>query len=218
MKLFLIRHGESMQNTKENQILRLPDHKVYLTENGKNEAYEAGCFLNSYILKNSINLNNSILWVSPFARTRETADIINTQTQILDIKEDYRLIEQQYGLFSDGSISVLRAKYQDEFEVYDNYYQNEGKFYMRLPQGESPMDVAIRTNLFLNDLKLCKKENHFIVTHGTTMRTIVMNEFGYSPEWFANEPNMENCSIRLLDTNNNTDEYIYGGPIKKKIK
>ena len=218
MKLFLVRHGESMQNTKENSVLKLPDHKVYLTEQGKTEAYSAGVFLNSYILKNKININDSILWVSPFTRTRETAEIMNDQIGILNVREDYRLIEQQYGLFSDGSISMLKAKYQDEFETYDNFYQNEGKFYMRLPQGESPMDVAIRTNLFLNDLKLCKEQTHFIITHGTTMRTIAMNTFNYSPEWFAKESNMENCSIRLLDTEKNIDEYIYKGPIKKKIK
>ena len=34
MKIFLIRHGESMQNTKENYKIGLPDHKVYLTEKG----------------------------------------------------------------------------------------------------------------------------------------------------------------------------------------
>ena len=50
------------------------------------------------------------------------------------------------------------------------------------------------------------------------MRTIAMNTFNYSPEWFAKESNMENCSIRLLDTEKNIDKYIYKNPIKKKIK
>ena len=49
MKLFLIRHGESMQNTKENYSIGLPDHKVYLTEKGKEEAKLAGEFLKEYI-------------------------------------------------------------------------------------------------------------------------------------------------------------------------
>ena len=35
MKIFLIRHGESIQNTKENYEKKLPDHKVYLSERGK---------------------------------------------------------------------------------------------------------------------------------------------------------------------------------------
>ena len=113
-------------------------------------------------------------------------------------------------------IDELRELYPDEFSLYDNYYQNEGKFYVRLPQGESPMDVAIRTNLFLNDLKLCKEENHFIVTHGTTMRTMVMNIYHYLPEWFAKEPNMQNCSVRLVEPDSNIDAYIYKGPLVKK--
>ena len=60
MKIFLIRHGESMQNTKENYSIGLPDHKVYLTDNGKTEASLAGEFLLSYINNNNIDLSNSI--------------------------------------------------------------------------------------------------------------------------------------------------------------
>jgi len=47
-----------------------------------------------------------------------------------------------------------------------------------------------------------------------------MNWFHYSPEWFNAEPNMENCSVRLIesDNNQNTEKYIYGGPIKKLKK
>lgn len=42
MKIFLIRHGQSMQNTKENHQIGLPDPKVYLTEEGKEEAKRVG--------------------------------------------------------------------------------------------------------------------------------------------------------------------------------
>ena len=52
MKIFLIRHGESIQNTKENYSLRLPDHKVYLSEKGKVQAHDAGKFLKKYVREN----------------------------------------------------------------------------------------------------------------------------------------------------------------------
>ena len=39
-----------MQNTKENYGIGLPDHKVYLTEQGKEEARLAGEFLKKYII------------------------------------------------------------------------------------------------------------------------------------------------------------------------
>ena len=217
MKLFLIRHGESIQNTKENYKLGLPDHKVYLSEEGIKEAHLAGQFLKKYAIDNNIDLNNATLWVSPYQRTRQTASIINEYLNIQDVKEDITLIEQRYGLFSDKEISEIKETYPLEFSFYDNYYRNDGKFYAKLPQGESPYDVALRTKQFLETIFRDDKENLFIVSHGTTIRTIIMNWFHFSPEWFNNEPNMENCSIRYIDSQNkkSLEKYIYKGPIKK---
>ena len=220
MKIFLIRHGESMQNTKENYSIGLPDHKVYLSERGKDQAKQAGEFLKKYTEEQGIDLSNAVLWVSPFTRTRETAELINQSLQIQKVKEDITLIEQQYGLFSDKEISKIKELYPEQFAYYDNYYQNEGKFYAKLPQGESPFDVALRTKQFINTIFRDEEEVLFVVTHGTTIRTFVMNWFHHSPEWFNAEPNMENCSIRLIESENrqSTDEYIYGGPVKKLKK
>ena len=113
MKIFLIRHGESMQNTKENYSIKLPDHKVYLTEKGKEEARLAGEFLKQYITSNNISLDNSVLWVSPYTRTRETANIINDILGITKVKEDITLIEQMYGLFSDKELATIREIYPE---------------------------------------------------------------------------------------------------------
>lgn len=217
MKLFLIRHGESMQNTKENYSVGLPDHKVYLSEQGKHQADKAGIFLKSYLDEHQIDLSNATLWVSPYERTRQTASIINSHLGITDIKEDITLIEQRYGLFSDKEIELIKKLYPEEFAFYDKYYQNDGKFYAKMPQGESPYDVALRTKQFLETIFRDNDDPLFIVSHGTTIRTIVMNWFHHSPEWFNKEPNMENCSIRLINSidKKSTDEYIYGGPVKK---
>lgn len=214
MKIFLIRHGESMQNTKENYSIGLPDHKVYLTEQGKEEAKLAGEFLKKYIVDNRINLSNSVMWVSPYTRTRETASIINEQLSIKKVKEDITLIEQQYGLFSDKEIAKIREMYPDQFAFYDNYYQNDGKFYAKLPQGESPFDVALRTKQFIDTIYRDRENVLFVVSHGTTIKTIVMNFFHYSPEWYSSELTPSNCSIRLIETNGNvnTERYIYNEP------
>lgn len=219
MKIFLIRHGESMQNTKDNYKIGLPDHKVYLTDKGKKEAYLAGEFLLSYISDNNIDLSNSVMWVSPYARTRETASIINEMLGIKRVKEDITLIEQQYGLFSDKEIETIKNMYLEQFAFYDNYYQNDGKFYAKLPQGESPFDVALRTKQFINTIYRDKEDTLFVVSHGTTIKTIVMNFFHYSPEWYSSEPTPGNCSIRLIESNDrvNTEEYIYNKPKIKKL-
>ena len=219
MKLFLIRHGESMQNTKENQLIGLPDHKVYLTNKGKEQALLAGNFLKEYLEKYHINLFNSIMWVSPYERTRETAEIINNILRIKTVKEDYALVEQRYGLFDDKNVDDLRVLYPDQFNNYDKWYQNEGKFYAKLPQGEAPMDVAIRTRLFLQDVYRDNNDVVFIVSHGTTLRTIVMNIMHYSPEWFSRDPKPENCSIRRVDIFGDItkERYIYNEPKVRKL-
>ncbi len=218
MKLFLIRHGESIQNTFENRNIGLPDHKVYLTEKGEQEAKDAGLFLKEYVQNNNIDLNKSVMWVSPYQRTRETAWIINDALKIKKVKEDYALIEQRYGLFDDKAIETIKELYPNQFEYYDNWYQNNGKFYCKLPQGESPMDVAIRTRLFLETLYREKEKNAFIVSHGTAIRTIVMNIMHYSPEWFNNDPKPENCSIKYVDTNEMIEQYIYNAPKERVLK
>lgn len=218
MKIFLIRHGESVQNTKENYETKLPDNKVYLTEKGKEQAKETGEFLSKYIKENNINLENATLWISPYTRTRETAEIINKYLNIKKVKEDITLIEQRYGLFSDKEIKTIKEMFPKEFEFYDNYYQNDGKFFAMLPQGESPYDVALRTKQFLETIFRDNSDTLFIVSHGTTIRTIIMNFLHLSPEWFNSEPNMENCSVRLIigDSENGYKEnYIFRGPIKK---
>lgn len=214
MKIFLIRHGESMQNTKENYNIGLPDHKVYLTEQGKEEARLAGEFLKKYIDDNNIDISNSTMWISPYTRTRETASIINSILNIKKVKEDITLIEQQYGLFSDKEIAKIKEMYPDQFEYYDNYYQNDGKFYAKLPQGESPFDVALRTKQFIDTIYRDKEDVLFVVSHGTTIKTIIMNFFHYSPEWYSKEITPGNCSIRLIDTDgkDNTEKYIYNEP------
>ena len=220
MKIFLIRHGESMQNTKENYSIGLPDHKVYLTQRGKEEANLAGKFLKEYIKDNNIDLSNSVMWVSPYTRTRETANIINSIIDIKKVKEDVTLIEQQYGLFSDKEIENIKKLYPDQFSYYDNYYQNDGKFYAKFPQGESPFDVALRTKQFINTIYRDKEDVLFIVSHGTTIKTIVMNFFHYSPEWYSSELTPGNCSIILIDSNdkNNSMSYIYNEPTLKNNK
>ena len=213
MRIFLIRHGESIQNTREN-ISNLPDHKISLTKKGESQAKECGEFLKNYCLQNNINLQKSTMFVSPYERTRQTANIINKQLKIEDVKEDIALIEHIYGLFENIEDDDWRA-YKNEFALYDNYYKNDGKFYAKFPQGESPFDVALRTRQFIETLFRDVNEgieNFFIVSHGTTIRAFLLSYFHYSPEWFNREPNMENCAVRLIERidNKNFDrDYIF---------
>lgn len=105
MRIFLIRHGQSVQNTGENSVLGLADHKVILTEHGKIQARNAAEVLNKYIHQNNIKWRKAKVWYSPFDRTKETMEVfdevLNFQSSNIHISEDIHLTEQQFGLF-DG--------------------------------------------------------------------------------------------------------------------
>lgn len=77
----------------------------------------------------------------------------------------------------------------------------------------SPYDVALRTKQFIETIFRDKEENLFIVSHGTTIRTIIINWVHYSPKWVNSEPNMGNGSVRLIDADG--EKYIYKGRVKK---
>lgn len=199
MKIFLIRHGESTQNAFTNHQ-HYPDFKVPLTKKGKDDANRCGEFLKEYCKQNNIDLKKSKMFVSPFERTRQTAKIINTNLNIKEIKEDAILIERQFGLFDDKTFEE-REKYKDAYEFQNWMYQNGGNFYTKFPLGESNFDVYVRAKLFLSLLlKNIKTDDViFIVSHGAFLKCLQMAYFGYSPEWFNEEPFMNNCEVRLIE-------------------
>ena len=213
MKIFLIRHGESTQNNYTN-FENYPDFKVALTEKGKKQAKDCGVFLREYCKENSIEKKNATMFVSPFERTRQTAKIINEQLEIENVKEDAILIERQFGLF-DNLKNEERVKYKDAWEYQNWMYEHEGYFFTKFPQGESNFDVFVRARLFLGTLFRDVKtgdENFFIVSHGAFLKALQMAYFHYSPEWFCEEPYMNNCDVKLIekiDSNSFDKSWIY---------
>ena len=205
MHIFLIRHGESMANVGENFEKRIPDHLVPLTENGKEQARRQGEWLAEYCRKNGVDLARARIWRSPFRRTRETADEFNKSLGITDIREDITLTEQQFGLFDAITDEQRRALYPNEYAEYIRQITNFGRFYARLPMGESPFDVAIRVHQFMGtiyrDYEKHGIDTLFVFTHGTTLRTFLLRWFHYSPEWYEQERNPKNCMIREIIDN-----------------
>lgn len=203
MRIFLIRHGESIANVGENYINRIPDHLVSLTENGKEQARENGKWLAEYCQEHSIDLRKARIWRSPYLRTRQTSEEFNKFLKITDIREDITLVEQQFGLFDSVPEEKWGELYPNEFAEYERQRANYGKFYARLPLGESPFDVAIRVHQFMGTIYRDKAKHGvdtlFVFTHGTTLRTFLLRWFHYSPEWYHEERNPKNCWIREID-------------------
>lgn len=204
--IFLIRHGESSQNCGINFVEGLPDHTVYLTPLGIQQAQEAAQGLTEYLEQHGVSTENSRIWSSPYKRARQTRDIFNEHLNIKDCsREDITLIEQQYGLFDSVDEAEWPIRFPAEYAQYSKYKDNQGKFYARCPGGESPFDVALRVHQFFGTIKRDEKsniDNLFIFTHGCTLRAFLLRYFHYTPEWFEEQKNPKNCWIRRISKEN----------------
>ncbi len=205
MHIFLIRHGQSIANTGENYPQRLPDHLVSLTEEGIQQARENGEWLANYCKEKNIDLSNARIWRSPYLRTRQTSEEFNKFLNIKDIREDITLIEQQFGLLDSVPDEEWAVQFPIENAEYERQVSNYGKFYARLPLGESPFDVAIRVHQFMGtiyrDFEKHGVDTLFVFSHGITMRAFLLRWFHYSPEWYHEEKNPKNCWIREIIDN-----------------
>lgn len=205
MHIFLIRHGESVLNSGDNYIKRVPDHLVPLTEKGKQQAREGGEWLAEYCKNKGFDLSNARIWRSPYERTRQTCDEFNKFLQIKDVREDITLIEQQFGLFDSMPKEEWERLHPEEYSEYMRQVANRGRFYARFPLGESPFDVALRVHQFMGtiyrDFEKHNVDKLFIFSHGVTLRAFLLRWFHYSPEWYHDEKNPNNCWIREIDGN-----------------
>lgn len=203
MHIFLIRHAESITNAGENYEKRIPDHLVSLTENGMKHAEEQGRRLAEYCRAKGVDLTRARIWRSPYLRTRQTSEEFNKSLGIRDIREDITLTEQQFGLFDSLPEEDWGRLFPVEYAEYRRQRDNFGKFYARLPMGESPFDVAVRIHQFMGtihrDFERHGIDTLFVFTHGTTLRTFLLRWFHYSPEWYHAEKNPKNCWIREID-------------------
>jgi 2,3-bisphosphoglycerate-dependent phosphoglycerate mutase len=124
------------------------------------------------------------------------------------------LCEQQFGLFDGVNERDMPVKFPAEFAYYDMLCRFGGKFWARMPQGESRFDVAKRVHqafgTFHRDASDHGIHDIVVICHGVTLRAFVMMWCHLSPEWFEAEPNPANCAVRLIDSGEDKG-YLFAG-------
>ncbi|GAB5369103.1 hypothetical protein AAMO2058_001376600 [Amorphochlora amoebiformis] len=213
-RIWLVRHGESMGNIHPSMYRTTPDHKIQLTARGEDMARKAGKELRKSFQKlfeNSHDMGYCRMWVSPFARTRATAEGILEEAGewISDVKESPFLVEQDWGLFEGSGMDDAQEHGSNEFKRLQKLRDHQGKFWARMPMGESCFDVCTRVSNLFGAVTRDRSpkwfkgrdaiENIVVVSHGVTIRAFVMMWCHYSPEWFEINENPPNCSIQLVE-------------------
>lgn len=181
MKIYILRHGETVLNSKGIMQGRLDEQ---LNENGRSLAEMTGKAMKGIHFDYCIS--------SPLKRSKETAEIILRESENdIPFSIDDRIIEIDFGDKEGKKV----AEMGDEF----------GKFFMDpfhfagFPNGETIQDVCNRTQDFLKEL-IAKDDGktYLISTHGCAMRGMV-NYLMDEPEdyWLGHAP--YNCSFTIIE-------------------
>jgi 2,3-bisphosphoglycerate-dependent phosphoglycerate mutase len=216
LKIIFVRHGQSVANLDNQKNFELADHAIPLTDLGRTQANASGQWLGQYFLDNNTPETKTRFWVSPYTRTRQTADEVirgveavalktNSDQQfkfLHDRREHVNLVEQQFGLFDGIPEEDLSKHFPHEAAHYNKQIEFEGKFWARMPLGESRFDVAIRVHqafgTFHRDYDTKGINQIVVVSHGVTMRAFMMQWLHRSYEWFEQARNPENASIHIV--------------------
>lgn len=220
LNIFLVRHGFSAGNKDKKVHHDLPDHAIPLAEEGLAQAWASGLAIQHYLFSNNLHKSHVRLWQSPYLRTRQTAAEITKivwnkgDSIITDVREDVALCEQQFGLFDGLSDDELKEKYPNEYAHYEKCERFDGRFWARMPLGESRFDVTLRVHqmfgTWIRDAERHGINTIVVVSHGVTIRAIMMRWLHRTFEWFENEPNPNNCSVRIISSGEDKG-YIHNG-------
>ena len=180
-KIVLVRHGQSVWNL-ENKFTGWTD--VDLSENGINEAHEAGKLLkeNGYTF--------DIAYTSVLKRANHTLNIILEELGLnIPINYSWRLNERHYGALQGLNKDETRKKYGDEQvklwrRSYDitppdlssddeRYLEMLNKYTEYVPHTECLKDTVIP--YWKSDIEPSIKEgkNVIIVAHGNSLRGLI---------------------------------------------
>jgi 2,3-bisphosphoglycerate-dependent phosphoglycerate mutase len=227
LRIFLVRHGESLGNLDRHIYHQLPDHRVPLSPEGQHQATAAGAFLRDWLTANPPT-GRCRLHFSPYLRTRDTADamlkVLGRREQgglVDDSAANLHLIEQRFGLFDGLWEDQMETQLPMEYAHYQRTRHHAGRFWAMMPEGDSPYDVALRVHQCFGGIHRDAEAGFrdvIVVAHGVSIRAFLMMWLHLDPDWYEAEPNPLNCSVRLLEAGagETLDRgYIYAGFAKR---
>ncbi|KAG1681037.1 hypothetical protein FOA52_009997 [Chlamydomonas sp. UWO 241] len=194
-RLVLVRHAQSEGNVDMAKYGSTPDHMVALTDLGRKQAIDAGIALRAHLKAahpSKLHPPRVYIMTSPYARTLETTDMMLNafdDSEVMGVRSVVQLREQDFGNFQDAQ----RIKHDL------NERLRFGRFWFRFPNGESGADVYDRLSMFedklTRDMLLARfaDTSVVLVTHGLTLRILLMKWFHWTVEELLQVYNPHNC-------------------------
>lgn len=182
MKVYLIRHGESVANTKG---LFSGATDTPLTLLGKKQGSDVSRLLS--------DVEFDEIYSSPLSRAHDTAMLINNYHN-LDIAKVDDLAEMNFGLFEGLTYDEIKSTYP---KLTQEWQSNSSGF--KFPDGESLSEFYERaTKCYVKIVDNSTSDNLLIVAHSGVIRCILANQISES---FAHywKYRVDNCKISIIE-------------------
>lgn len=185
MKIYLVRHGETIWN-KEKKIQGQSD--IPLNEYGRELAH-----ITSNALK---DIPFDIVYSSPLVRAKETAEIL-VKNRNLEIHTDNRLVEMSFGEGEGESLPEIHA--HPEMKLH-NFIHNPGN-YTPPVGGETFEELYERCKSFIEEVLIPAEKKYnsmLLVGHGALIRGMIhyINNRPSKDFWIVTH---KNCSVTIAD-------------------
>lgn len=195
VKLFVMRHAESLEDVDSMAYERIADEDMPLTPAGKIQA----TLLRKFFI-NEIPVGHSLqMYLSPSKRVLETANLVASSLGSIPCRliTEKRIAKQNW-----GDVTVHNRK-----EIERERYQT-GVLRYQFPNGENGTDLLRRFNSFAEALKeniiSCEAQTHLIITHGFELRVLLMLILGWTEEYFESLAHPLHCEIKRIEYDKNT--------------
>lgn len=202
LKLYVIRHGETVWNT-EKKLQGWKDSE--LTENGMENALLLGDRLKG--------IDFESIYTSPSGRTKDTAKLISGD-RVQNIIEDENLREINLGDWEGQTHDAIKEKYPNDYDAFWNkphlYKSNSGEDFYQLNE---------RVKQFLERVKTEQiSGNILIVTHTVFIKTLLAHCKGLSIDKLWGPPFIHDTSLSIIELNGNHFSIILEADISHRSK
>ena len=195
MRLYIIRHGETLWNT-EGRLQGKAD--IDLNENGVRLA--------KVTAKGMKDIPFDLAITSPLIRARRTAELVLGDRQV-PIIEDARIQEITFGSWE--GLCCKKDNYQIPSEEFPKFFSDP--FHYQPPEdGESILQLIERTGAFYDELihnPEYQDKTILIASHGCSCRGIMYSLYEVKENvWRGNVP--PNCGVAIIDVKDGVSTFV----------
>ncbi len=208
MKLFVMRHGESMATLDPSLYGRADPEKVPLSEWGYKQSIDSGKALKAYFKKAGISDSDLTVYCSPHQRILQTKDAFLKgfgTNGTVEVLSEPLLAERDHGDFDGLDAHAQEIRNKAIFKKL-NHGSSEEKYTTRMPGGESLADVSDRLNVFIEKLADQPSDKvAVIVTHGGNCALLEDKLKNYDAIWIVPQTKIpQTADIIEIDTDFST--------------